>query len=544
MAFAIVTKNNKKVFNQQMINISPKDDSDFPIDLGFDFLLTVQYDENANKCTVINPFNNPNFLFKGESIGIQLEVDKICKIMIKNSDEFIGIKILEKEPEIKEEPQPQKVETVQEIASEGLTKTDITRLYGDEKKAMTKIKIEQQKSEIEKERISIIKQVAYQINDLKNKISLNSKTNAILHIAMFFASIICAFGVGNYLSGLPLKEAEQIIQMPTNLKIVLIYAIIIFGISLVLKQGFFTFFQNKEKDSVSSSAKFAELFMIFIPSLFLTAIYFINVLYYINSGATFFAILMSLFFVGTTATLAIGCGYIKSCDVINAKNLEQYEYREDFETVIKNYQRWIELFINSLSTSKINSIKDKIFSLQLKSIGETLLGIATAPVLAYGVSNTLAMCFPEAAGWIRISGLRFSPVFLTLAAIMIVFGFFMFVNAFLCIRKVQGSNVLKQDGFSNYITHGVEIFGLEGVKKLNSDKKRSLIIGLSIISIEFLMNISYFSQTMGGDLGGMMISAVAALVVTAILIAETYMLSQTKYDIWTLEELISKIDKD
>ena len=38
MAFAIVTKNNKKVFNQQMINISPKDDSDFPIDLGFDFL--------------------------------------------------------------------------------------------------------------------------------------------------------------------------------------------------------------------------------------------------------------------------------------------------------------------------------------------------------------------------------------------------------------------------------------------------------------------------------------------------------------------------
>ena len=58
------------------------------------------------------------------------------------------------------------------------------------------------------------------------------------------------------------------------------------------------------------------------------------------------------------------------------------------------------------------------------------------------------------------------------------------------------------------------------------------------------MNISYFAQTMGNDLGGLIISAVAALVVTAILIAETYMLSQTKYDIWTLEELIAKIDKD
>ena len=86
--------------------------------------------------------------------------------MIKDSDEFIGIKILEKEIE-----QPQKIETVQDIASEGLTKTDITRLYGDESKATTKIKIEQQKNEIEAQRISIIKQVAYQINDLKNKIN-------------------------------------------------------------------------------------------------------------------------------------------------------------------------------------------------------------------------------------------------------------------------------------------------------------------------------------------------------------------------------------
>ena len=74
--------------------------------------------------------------------------------------------------------------------------------------------------------------------------------------------------------------------------------------------------------------------------------------------------------------------------------------------------------------------------------------------------------------------------------------------------------------------------------------RRSITIGLGIIGIEFTMNVSYFSQTIGGDLSGMLLSMVAALVVTAILIAETYMLSQTKYEIWTLEELMAKVDKE
>ncbi len=90
------------------------------------------------------------------------------------------------------------------------------------------------------------------------------------------------------------------------------------------------------------------------------------------------------------------------------------------------------------------------------------------------------MCFPEAAGWVRISGLRISPVFLTLATFMIIFAFFSFVNAFFCTKKVQGSQVIKQDGFSDYQHHGVTIYGLEGVRRLNSEKNRSLTIGCAI----------------------------------------------------------------
>ena len=74
--------------------------------------------------------------------------------------------------------------------------------------------------------------------------------------------------------------------------------------------------------------------------------------------------------------------------------------------------------------------------------------------------------------------------------------------------------------------------------------RQSFIIGLCIIFIEFSMNVSYFMQEMGGDLGGMALSFLAALVPTAILIAETYMLSSTKFSIFACDEVIDKIDRD
>ena len=251
-----------------------------------------------------------------------------------------------------------------------------------------------------------------------------------------------------------------------------------------------------------------------------------------------------MFFVGTAATLALACGYLKNNNVETRRELDKNEYRQDFEHVIKEYQKWIEIYANNLSRTKVKNISDMKFMLGLKQAGEILLGIITAPFLAYGVSNTLAMCFPEAAGWMRISGLRLSPIFLTLATFLIIFAFFSFANGFLANKKIQSSNVIKQDGFSNYLAHGVEIYGLEGIKKLENEKRRFFIIGMAIIFIEFSMNVSYFMQTIGEDLKGMMLSAIAALVPTALLIAETYMLSETQFKTFATEELMGKIDKD
>ncbi len=210
---------------------------------------------------------------------------------------------------------------------------------------------------------------------------------------------------------------------------------------------------------------------------------------------------------------------------------------------MKDYQVWIGHYVNNLSDSKMRYVNDKIFHLRIKESFETLIGVLTAPFLAFGVSNTLALCFPEAAGWIRISGLRFSPVFLVLATFLIIFAFFLLVNAFTTSKKISNSDIIKHDGFSNYLTHCADIFGLEATIKAKKEMSFAFFTGLAIILIEFTMNISYFSTELGQDFSGLFLSFVAALVPTSLLIAETFLLARTKFSIYALDEILAKVDK-
>ena len=536
MAIVISTSKQEKVFtDKDVINVGTNPNCDFVLELDFDLLLTIQNSRAENKCIVMNTFHNDRILFKGQSMQ-KVEVGNVCKFMIANSDEFISVKILQEDVAVK---------TISSIAKEDFTENDIKGLYGKDVNAATKVKIENQKESIEKERVAIIKQVGFTISNLKQKLTSSKRTSIFLHVLMFLSALLSSFGLSNYLMGLKIKETAAYMHLPTNIKVWIVFALLVFGICLLLKQGVYLYLQGKVDKNMSKTTPIAQNFMIGFSLVFILGIYAINLVYYKNvSDFITFALFMSLFFTGIMSVLAFACGYFKSITAENSATLDKYEYREDFESVLKQYRLWIDRYINSLSNTKLQYIRDKMFNLQLKSIGETVIGILTAPFLAYGVSNTLAMCFPEAAGWIRISGLRFSPVFLVLATFLIIFAFFSFVNAFLCTKKIQGSQVIKQDGFSDYMEHGVSIYGLEGVRKIETEKNRSMAIACAIIFIEFAMNISYFATEIGGDLQGLFLSLVAALVPTALLIAETLMLSQTKFHITACDDLLSKVDKD
>ena len=535
MAILIATSTQKKVFSKSLITIGATKDCDFIVDIGKEKLL-VQYSVARGKYIVANKFNNPRILFKDVPFSGAVLLENAIKFEIANSNDYIIIKVVE----LKQEKPEEDTQNIEIPVSEVVyTEEDMKNLYGQNVNYATKEKIEKQKSELEAQRSPIIKEVGFAINDIKNRLSLNNRASVFVNLALFFSSVVTAFGVSNFITGLKIEETSNFINLPTNIKILALFTFLVFGLGLMLKQAAFLYFQNK-KFTESGSLQ-AQNFLATVSGIFFTGIYVINLSYYLSINPIF-SILMSLFFVGLNVVLALASGYFKCAGHFLAYELDKYEYREDFEGVLNNYRNWVDKFINSLSQNKLEHLKDRLFNLQIKSYGETILGILTAPFLAYGVSNTLAMCFPEAAGWIRISGLRFSPVFLTLATFMIIFAFFSFVNAFLNVRKIEAWQVIKLAGISDYLTHGVEILGIQAIRKLESEKSRCFIIACSIIFIEFTMNMSFFAGEIGGDLQGLLLSVIAALVPTALLIAETYMLSQTKFDICAIEDLLVKKD--
>lgn len=397
-------------------------------------------------------------------------------------------------------------------------------------------------NDVEKNRIAIIKEIGYKITELKSAIFSANITNLLLNAAIFILSVVCSFGVTNFLLGLKIDNSSSVLNLTTNAGFLVAISLIVLAVSLIMKHGVFSLldFNNSKK---YGETNIAQKFITGVSALFMLIIYVINLFYYKEIpgffGASFF---ISLLFAGALATVSVASGYFKFQLKNYNQQLTNCEYREDFENVMKSYRSMVNTFVNQLSQNRINTVKSNLLNNQLLMIGEVFLGLLTSPVLAYGVSNTLASCFPEAANWIRISGLRFSPIFLVLATFLIIFAFFSFVKAFTISKQIKGSEIIKFDGFHDYNSHGVTVYGLDSIHSLNKEKNTVMFIACFIVLIEFTMNVSYFITVIGGDIQGMFSSFITALVPTALLIAETHLLSSTMCKINNYNELLAMLD--
>jgi hypothetical protein len=330
-------------------------------------------------------------------------------------------------------------------------------------------------------------------------------------------------------------------------KILFCVAVVFITITLLLKQGQFLFLQNKTKSKATASSVLIQRMSMMVSGgvfgiiLFFALVEMVTGKYNLPDLVVHMLILCSVICI----ILGIFSGFTKNIIAESGEELDSYESREDFQAVVKDYQQWISLFVNNIGRKKLKDINSKIFSLQIKGSFEYLLGFLTAPFLAYGVSQTLAECFPEAAAWVRLSaGFKFSPIFLVLSSLMICFAFHCFSTSFATTKRMNAANIIKQDGFSDYNVHGVVLHGVESCKNLKKEAKKFFLIAATVVVIELSMNMSYFSGVMGGDMMGLILSIIAALVPTAILIMETNMLGNTKYEIIVREELLEKVDKD
>lgn len=393
---------------------------------------------------------------------------------------------------------------------------------------------------IENNRIAIVKEVGYKIQALKNQISSLGKVSFVANAAILVLSIICSFGMTNFILHLPIDTSKGVLNLTTNYGFLIAISLIVFAVSFAMKQSVFSLIESSQNKRYGENNDIQRL-MVYASCVFMLVIYAINLFYY-KDIAFVASIFVSLLFVGALAIVSAASGYFKYQLKTANYQLMNVEYREDFETTLKGYRSLISQYINSLSDNKLDSIKDSLLNAQIKMSGEILIGMLTAPFLAYGVSNTLASCFPEAAGWIRISGLRFSPIFLVLATFLIIFAFFSFVRAFTIGKQIKASEIIKFDGFHDYASHGVNILGLDAIKGLHKEKNITMAIACVIVAIEFTMNVSYFIQEIGGDISGMFISSMAAFVPTALLIAETMMLSGTMHKINNYNEVFQTLD--
>jgi hypothetical protein len=440
--------------------------------------------------------------------------------------------------------------TLTSIAQQDFNEADIRELYGDVN-AGTKIKLEKRKNDIETRRVAILKEIAFALDDAKKKIKANSMAGKFIFLAIIFCPIIMASAMSDVIKKLLMDTTVIRGFFPLHMRVLVGYALLLFVTSLMLKQGIFLFFQDKlqsKTSALSTKVTLTKNIMLgFSSLLFLTVGGMILYFYLFDDTAPLDqgTVLVTMLCLATLLLCSLGAGYFQAMENEALIAHDKYESREDFKSVLQDYQQWIGLFINNLSNVKIKKLQNKQFSLNLKAWGERFLGILTAPFLAYAVSNTLGACVPDAAGWIRISGLRITPVFLTLATLMIIFAFFTLSQAFTIGRRINGSEVIKNDGFDNYMNHGVDLYGTDAVKKLKEEGFKSLVIACSIIFIEFTMNASYFMQEIGGgEWSGIGLSVLAALVPTALLVTETFMLAHTQYELYTCNEIIERVDKD
>lgn len=555
MKVVIASKNNEKVFNDlNVINIGTAPNCNFKLNLDFDLIISLQKQENG-KWQVINNFKSDRILFRGQPIGAAIEIGSLCKLMIAGTDEFISIKItvagtnpkivpgsleLANKRNAEQLKRAENKKTITMIQDEEINEQDIEILYGKGVGAQTKIKIERKKADIERRRALITKEIAYKSDFLRNKLAQNEillgALNAFIGIIPFTMAYI-------------LKDIVRLDGMNGQLqtKVLFIVAVCFVIITMLLKQGQFLTLQNKGKTKVPPSSIQIQRMSMFtsggVFGVIIVAALAEILTHYYNMPI----LIPQMLILCSCLCIFLGAfaGFIKNINTETSEELDSYESREDFQAVVKDYQQWITLYVNNISRKKLKDINDKIFGLQLKAAGEYLLGFATAPFLAYAVSQTLAECFPEAAAWVRLSaGFKFSPIFLVLATFMIIFAFHCFATSFATAKRVLASNVIREDGFSDYNTHGVNIHGVESSKNLKKEAKKFFLIALSVVIIELSMNVSYFIGVMGGDVMGMLLSFIAALVPTAILIMETTMLGNTKFDIICKEELLEKVDKD
>ena len=267
MKVTITSKNNEKAFNDSnVINIGSMPNCHFKINPGFDLLISLQKLDNG-KWKIINNLKSDKVLFRGQPIGASIEIGSLCKLMLADSDEFISIKITAAGTNPKIVPgslelanrknaerlkRAESKKTISMIEDEELNEEDIETLYGSGAGVQAKIKIDRKKSDIERRRALITKEIAYKSNYLRQKLGQNEIILSVLNAFIGIVPLTMAYILKDIIA---FGFADKALQS----RILFLVAVCFIIITCLLKQGQFLVLQNNSKGSkASTSSKLIE----------------------------------------------------------------------------------------------------------------------------------------------------------------------------------------------------------------------------------------------------------------------------------------------
>ena len=196
-------------------------------------------------------------------------------------------------------------------------------------------------STIEKRRIAIIKEIGFSIMDLKNNLKSVAVTQFLLNIAIGLLSVVSSFGITNFLLGLKIDKTSSVLNLTTNVGFLLGISAIVLAVCLILKIGVYSLLEFKKARRLGDT-DVPQKTIIGVSCVFLFVAYVMNLFYYkAIPGFVAASLFISLLFVGGLATVTIASVYFKFQIKNDKQKLQNCEYREDFETVMKDYRSLI-----------------------------------------------------------------------------------------------------------------------------------------------------------------------------------------------------------
>ena len=379
-------------------------------------------------------------------------------------------------------------------------------------------------------RLEILNRIWSELCSFRQQLISNQVKFIFTMLLLLVLSIILAFGTTNLILGLYPETIEKdiLINLPFNLGWWIAGSIILFCMCLLLEEGVYRLFISNKSDNDSKSYFLLANILILIGVIQVSIIFIVNLIYFrqVDSNNVLFPLLLSAFLSITLFISSAIAGYLHYESAVLTKNIANLENDIQLGNLIEEFRAWIRETITSLNKDQLAMLKKKYkSSVSIRNL-KVFAAVLTAPFVSFGASNTVANFFPD-AGIIRLAGIRFNPIIWIVLTIAVMIAFILITKGFVKSKEMHGSDVIINDGYSNFEAHGIDI---KGPKDWRGDKKQRLLYWIGsacILIIELSTNLVYFVQTQGDE--AFILALMIALIPTLLLICEAVAVSQDVY---------------